>query len=107
MNISTKFTLAACTLAGLTAATHAAIIPFDLQGKAGFGLLIGNVAPNVPASGGSGGELLSGISFDDVSNVLTISIAWGSANGFTNLTGNASAGHIHQPTSMLPPGSFD
>ncbi len=105
---SSKLTLTVCTLATLiTASTHAIIIPFDLQGKAGFGLLTGNEAPSVPASGGSGGELGTGILFDDATNLITINIGWGTANGFNNLTGNASAGHIHQPTPSLPPASFN
>ncbi|HSH40490.1 MAG TPA: hypothetical protein VK993_17100, partial [Chthoniobacterales bacterium] len=37
-------------------ATHADVFQFDLLGKAGPGLLIGNEHPSVPASGGSGGE---------------------------------------------------
>ena len=83
----------------LVASANAATIQFDLQGTAGFGLLGGNENPAVPSGqGGSGGEIGAGISYDDGSNVLTINIAWGSGNGFTDLTGDATAGHIHGPT---------
>lgn len=83
---------------------HADIIPFDLQGTAGFGLLPGNENPAV--SGGTGGEIGAGIFFDDVALQLTINIGWGSGNGFTDLTGNATLGHIHGPTPDPAPTSF-
>src|SRR5687767_10378509 len=85
---------------GFAASTQAATTPFDLQGKAGAGLLAGNqntvVVGNPP---GRGGELGSGFVFDDVTNVLSINAGWGSGNGFTDLTGNAVAGHLHGPTA--------
>jgi CHRD domain len=76
--------------------SHAATIQFDLIGSAGSGLLPGNE----PASTGtgSGGEFSTGITFDTVSKILTVNVAWGSANGFGNLTGNTTAAHIHGPT---------
>ena len=76
--------------------SKAATIQFDLQGTGGFGLLNTN-EPGSPA-GGTGGEIGTGITFDNVSNILTLNFGWGTANGFTNLTGNATAGHIHGPT---------
>ena len=96
-------------VAGLAFAvsSQAAIIPFDLQGKAGAGLLRTNEAPTVPATGGSGGEVGAGISFNDVTNVLTINIAWGSGNGFTDLTSPINGAHVHLPTPSLPPASFN
>jgi hypothetical protein len=90
----------------IAVATQAATIPFDLQGKAGPGLLPGNQNSAVLGTPGSGGELGSGILFNDVTNLLTINVGWGSANGFTNLTGNAAAGHLHGPTASAAPGSF-
>jgi hypothetical protein len=95
-------------LAGVSAASlaSAAIIPFDLQGKAGFGLLAGNENHVVSGAFGSGGETGAGIFFDDVSNVLTLNFGWGTANGFTNLTGNATVGHIHGPTASGGVASF-
>lgn len=74
---------------------QSAIIQFDLNGRAGSGLRFGNEAPTAPASGGSGGEIGAGIQFNDVSRDLTIIVGWGTTNGFTNLTGNATAMHIH------------
>ena len=76
---------------------NAALIPFDLKGTAGTGLLIGNENPAV-LSGGSGGKMGAGIVFNDVTLVLSIFTGWGTTNGFTNLTGNATAGHLHGPT---------
>ncbi len=73
----------------------AAIVNFQLQGTGGFGLLGSNENP-VVVGGGSGGLVGSGIFLDDVTNMLSINVAWGSANGFTNLTGDAVAMHIHQ-----------
>ncbi len=83
---------------------NAAIIPFDLQGTAGFGLLPGNENP--ATTGGTGGEIGAGIFFNDVTLELTINIGWGSGNGFTDLTGDATLGHVHGPTASAAPGSF-
>lgn len=84
---------------------NAAIINLDLTGNAGTGLLIGNENPAV-LSGGRGGEIGAGCFFDNVSLALTINVGWGSGNGFTDLTGTASAGHIHGPTANGAPTSF-
>ncbi len=76
---------------------NAGIISFDLRGTAGFGLLPGNEPGAI--SGGTGGEIGPGITYDDVSNLLTISnIGWGSSQGFTDLAGLANNSHIHGPT---------
>jgi hypothetical protein len=93
-------------LLALGSFAQGAITFFDLLGNAGPGLLGGNEAPTPVTGGGSGGELGSGIFFDDATNLLTINIGWGSGNGFTDLTGNANAGHIHGPTSSPAPASF-
>jgi hypothetical protein len=74
----------------------------DLKGTAGNGLLGGNQNPAV-IGGGTGGEVSTGITYDDVANLLTIHVGWGSGQGFTNLTGNAVAGHLHGPTPNAPP----
>lgn len=92
--------------AALSGAAGATTIPFDLQGKASFGLLPGNENGAIAGTPGSGGEVGSGILYDDATNILTLNIAWGSANGFMNLTGNASAGHIHGPTTSGGTASF-
>lgn len=85
---------------------QAAVIAFQLEGKGGIGLLASNENQAVNGAFGSGGEVGAGITYDDVTNVLTINVAWGIANGFTNLTGNATAGHIHGPTPASGVGSF-
>lgn len=85
---------------------QAGVIFFDLQGKAGTGLLAGNENHTPTGSPGSGGEMGTGISFDDVTNVLTINAGWGSANGFTDLTGVVTGAHLHGPTASSGVGSF-
>lgn len=77
--------------------TRAAIIQFDLIGTAGNGLLAGN-EPNVSV-GGSGGEIGAGITFNDVTSVLSVNVGWGSGNGFSNLTSSVNNQHIHGPTA--------
>ncbi len=86
--------IAACALAP---AGWAKIIQFDLRGTAGVGLLPGNETPAV--SGGAGGEIGAGISYNDVTRVLTLNVGWGSSQGFVNLSGTATASHIHGPTA--------
>ncbi len=95
------------SMAALALATsaHAATIPFDLSGAGGIGLRGSNEVPAV-VGGGSGGEVGAGITFNDVTLLLTLNLAWGATNGFTNLTGNATAGHIHGPTAGIAPVSF-
>lgn len=78
--------------------TQAATILFNLEGKAGSGLLPGNEVGS-PTSTGSGG-ILTGISFDTVSSLLSISVGWGSGIGFTDLTGVVTAMHIHGPADV-------
>jgi hypothetical protein len=82
----------------------AQVTNFILRGVAGDGLLSGNQVPAV--SGGSGGLRIGGITFDGTTHVLTIDVGWGSGNGFTDLTGNAIAGHLHGPTASVAPASF-
>ena len=101
MSMSRCGWLGMVAIAFLTTSVHAATLQIDLKGTAGDGLRAGNQNPAV--SGGSGGETGAGISYDDVSNLLTIHVGWGSGKGFTNLTGNANAGHLHGPTLDSPP----
>jgi hypothetical protein len=84
----------------------AAILFFDLQGRGGAGLLPGNENHAINGTPGSGGEIGAGITFNDVTNVLTINVGWGSGNGFSNLTGNATVGHIHGLTANGGVASF-
>jgi hypothetical protein len=106
MNTSRTLPAILTVVFAFAASAQAATIPFDLQGKAGPGLLAGNQNTTVLGTPGSGGELGSGILFNDVTNLLTINVGWGSGNGFTNLTGNANAGHIHGLTASAAPASF-
>ncbi|HET6409184.1 MAG TPA: CHRD domain-containing protein [Chthoniobacteraceae bacterium] len=105
MNALTKIAAIAAFIASALSA-NAAIINLDLLGKAGPGLLPGNENFTINGVPGSGGEVGAGIFFNDVTLSLTINIAWGSANGFTNLTGNAIDGHIHGPTLSGGTASF-
>jgi hypothetical protein len=91
----------------ISATANAAIINFDIQGKAGTGLLAANENGVILGNPGSGGEVGAGITFDDVSLVLDINIGWGSGNGFTDLTGNSSGHHIHGPTVSNAPAAFN
>ncbi len=93
-------------LALLPAQAHSAIVLFDIVGKAGVGMLSGNENIAVSGTPGSGGEVGAGISFNDVTNVLTLNVGWGSGAGFTNLTGSVSAAHIHGPTASAGVASF-
>ncbi len=83
----------------LAASAQAAIISFDFQGKAGSGLLSGNENGTVLGTPGSGGELAGGILYNDVTNLLTFDVGWGSGHGFLDLTGPVTAGHLHGPTA--------
>src|SRR5262245_35423224 len=101
--MSKKLLLCPVLLLSVGATVNAAILQFDLIGKAGTGLLPGNENGTVLGTPGSGGEISGGITFNDVTNVLTLNTGWGTANGFTNLTGNATAGHLHGPTASAAP----
>lgn len=88
--------LSLAALLGASLAASAAVIQFDLAGVGGPGLLATNEQP--PATGGTpgtGGEIGAGISYDDASKVLTVNVGWGSGNGFTDLSGDATGAHIH------------
>jgi hypothetical protein len=77
--------------------SSAATLLFDLIGTAGSGLRPGNEPGAI--TGGTGGEIGAGITFDDVTNLLTLNVGWGSSQGFTNLNGTVSGFHIHGPTA--------
>ena len=90
---------AAAALLFMAVTAQAGIIQFNLQGLGGTGLLPGNVVGG-NASSGSGGEVGSGITFDDVSKLLTLNIGWGSGQGFTDLSGPVTVAHIHGPAAQ-------
>jgi hypothetical protein len=104
-----KSILIAATTLLLASTAHSAIIYFDFLGKGGAGLLSTNEnhAMNVNFTPGTGGKVGAGIFFDDVSNNLTLNFAWGSANGFIDLSKEASAVHIHGPTASAGVASFN
>lgn len=76
---------------------QAQTINFQLEGRAGSGLLPGNEVP--AASSSAFGDAVS-LVFDVGTNQLNIDVDWGSANGFGDLTGAASAMHIHGPADV-------
>ena len=95
----------ACT--AFDSCAQAALVQFALQGKAALGLLAGNENQSMAIVGGSGGLIGAGIIFDDVTRDLTINVGWGSSRGFTNLTGNATAMHLHGPTASIGLAAFN
>ena len=97
-----KLLLSLCLLVAASSASNAAIILFDLAGRSGSGLRTTNENPADASGTATGGEILGGISFDDVSLVLTMRAGWGTGNGFANLTGNATAGHLHIAPAATP-----
>jgi len=103
---STKMVFFTVFAVALALEARAANIPFDLFGRAGSGLLSGNEIHAITGSPGSGGEL-GGIIFNDSTLVLSIHVGWGSANGFVNLTGNTTLGHLHGPTASGGTAAFN
>ena len=93
-----KTPLIALAVLVFASSAPAAIILFDLIGTGGAGLLTTNEA-TPPASGGSGGEILGGITFNDATLSLSINVGWGSSQGFTNLSSLANGSHLHGPTA--------
>jgi hypothetical protein len=79
--------------------SDAALIQFNLIGKAGPNLLPGNEIHAVTSTG-SGGEILGGIVFDNVTKFLSVSVGWGVGNSFSNLTGNVTLMHLHGPAGI-------
>jgi len=94
-----KLLLATALLASLLTA-QADPLKFKLSppgSSPASGLSPANEVPAVTNSVGSGGEILSGITFDTNTLTLSFAVGYGSALGFTNLTAPASAAHIHGP----------
>ncbi|MBC8010308.1 MAG: CHRD domain-containing protein [Burkholderiales bacterium] len=86
------------------AVSQAAIIQFDLIGTAGAGLLPGNEPGAI--TGGTGGEIGAGIFYDNVSNLLTLNVGWGSSQGFVDLSSAANNSHLHGPTASVNGNGF-
>ncbi len=97
-----KTAFAVLLAAALT--TQAAVIPFDLSppGTSGaVGLSPTNEVPAVANSAGSGNTISGGILFDTDSGMMELAVGFGSAAGFTDLTGAATTMHIHGPANAL------
>lgn len=88
---------------------HAQLWEFDLGGLGGSGLR-GASEPGVAVpSTASGGELsqnypgtFPSITYNPATKELRLPIGWGSENGFTDLTANYTAWHIHGPVASSP-----
>ena len=87
--------------------TYADIVEFSLQGAVDGGITAAN-EPSDPATdlGNGSGDLLSVSSYDTDTNVLSLNVGWGSGNGFTDLTSNASLVNLHFVADGVPPDVF-
>src|SRR5262245_37278055 len=88
----------------LTAATcaQATLVHFELSPSGtdhAVGLSPTNVVPAVTNSAGSGGAISGGITFDTDASLLSFAIGYGSAAGFSNLTGPATGVSLHGPAA--------
>jgi hypothetical protein len=63
------------------------------------GLSPANEVPAVVNSTGSGNAISGGITFDTDTSTLAFALGYGSAAGFTDLTGAATGVHIHGPAA--------
>ncbi len=92
---------AVCTFVLFAAlSTQASLIHFSLSPPGtdhAVGLSPLNEVPQATNSTGSGNAISGGIVFDTASNILHLAVGYGSAAGFANLTGPATAMHIHSP----------
>ena len=83
--------------------TQASMIQFLLSPHGtdkAVGLSWMNEVPPPTNSAGTGGAISGGLVFDTASNILHVAIGYGSAAGFSNLTGPAIAMHIHSPAGV-------
>lgn len=91
----------AATLLLLTSSvliSHADIVKFTLGPN---GLNPSNAVPAVTNSTGAGDKISGGICFDTTAATLKFNFGYGSAAGFSDLTGPASSVHIHGPASAF------
>lgn len=82
------------------AVCQAALIPIGISPtgtSAGTGLSPANEVPAVTNSTGSGGAISGGLMFDTDSSTLMITAGYGSAAGFTDLTGPATSLTLNGP----------
>ena len=81
---------------------QAALIPLGISPagtSAAIGLSPSNEVPAVINSTGSGGPISGGLIFDTDSSVLMLTAGYGSAAGFTDLTGPATSLALHGPAA--------
>jgi len=89
---------AVLAVAAFSTSASAVIHDISLLGRSGPGMRFDNENPTASGSG-TGGEIAPGIIYNDVTDLLTINVGWGSGKGFTDLTGSVIAAHIHQASS--------
>jgi hypothetical protein len=88
--------------------SHGAVWKFKLSPPGtdkAVGMSWQNEVPAVTNSTGTGDEVGPGISFDTTTLIMSLSVGYGSAFGFTNLSGPATAMHIHgeEPVGVAAP----
>ena len=85
------------------ASSQAALLHFELS-PAGTDVAVGlspsNSVPVVTNSTGSGNAVSGGIVFDTDTSLMQLAIGYGSAAGFTDLTGVPTLMHIHGPAAV-------
>jgi CHRD domain len=87
---------------GTAFACQASVLHFQLSPAgtdAAVGLSPSNEVPMVTNSSGSGDVISGGILFDTDTLLLQVDVGYGSAAGFTDLTGVPTAMHIHGPAA--------
>jgi hypothetical protein len=97
-----KITQTLAVFLGSVLSTYAGMVHFDLSPPGtdvAVGLSPSNQVPAVTNSTGSGGTISGGIVFDTDSMILQVAVGYGSAAGFTDLTGVPVAMHIHSPAA--------
>jgi hypothetical protein len=95
-----KRSLVVLVLAALS--SQAALIHFNLSPPGtdvAVGLSPSNSVPALTNSTGSGNTISGGIVFDTGATNLQVAIGYGSAAGFTDLSGPATVMHIHGPAT--------
>ena len=103
--------LSLAVFVGASCLGHATLIEFDISpsgSSPGSGLSPLNEVIPGPSSG-SGGEISRGILFDTSAELLALNIGYGSAEGFSDLSGPAFSWMLHGPalTGETAPVMFD
>ncbi len=89
-----KKTLSTLTLCSALAVAQGDMVKFDLAPN---GLNPTNVVPVITNSTGSGNVISGGIALQTTNSTLTFAIGYGTAAGFSNLTGQATAVSLNGP----------